>query len=54
MKILKKKEKVQGLTKYPNKYGIQWHSITYCLDSAKPYLNRTQLSGGQRAAPSLS
>ena len=34
--------KAAGLDEIPQKYGRQGNSITYCSDSATPYITRTQ------------
>ena len=34
--------KLQGLMKYPQKYGRQGNSMAYCSDTATSYITRTQ------------
>ena len=40
--VLRKKGKQQGLMKYPQKYGRQRNSTTYCSDTLMLYITRTQ------------
>ena len=49
-----KTEKLLVSMKYPQKYGRPRNSMTYCFDTAMPYITRTQSRNGKKAVSPTS